>query len=1223
MPRATSSTTASSFGQALRAEMVSPEDPKPYLDAIDRAVHEPQDPASLAVTIASLEALVSRAPGTPGQILTPIAWRSRDGFQLVAVRLREAWDALDGSDAELAPHMRMQIAKALHEMALFTGETKGAEVWGLRRACVTSATVVGPLDIAPLTALDEPAAVKGHDPLATSYPGTSTLSPASIVPITADACMLDAGETSRFSGLREIVVDVENPHAQRLSIALSSTAAAAVEVGGVRVLQRRYEAGGNETTTLGLVHVTEGRARVVIRLADKGDANDIELRVAGEDGLPLAAHAPHSGEAAPAVATNPAAIRMASWQLATDDDLITASAASLALGEARQAERSIEKSLLDKHDGRDPALLLLWVRAMAMADDMADSKRVERTRAAVVEILKAMPNAWEAKLAQAELTQRRKGSGEGTFETLAELGIATPDSDMSGLSAMELAYVIRLGQQSNMADLSERAYRAIAKRVPDSPLAAQLDVWVHPRTGRDWVKIACEGGLSKDDLGCSTARNAVGQRKEALAELTRLRKLRNAPGAFLSAELLYRAQMGDLPGALATYDAMMPGERSLVTLLPLLAKLPDRDAAKKKALAEATSVRDGTYALAKLGPAFDEPSLDAKKFEDEGRAIVERDRKSPGLPGAATAVLRHIEHYGIDETGLVHVIVYDLRRVSGTTDVDRGTYVEVPMIEGRGMTLPLRKRVHKKDGRVLEPDQAQSAMQGGSDLSQLEAGDYVEQFLEGYYLPTETGALSIDTPDLLPERTSLGHAEVVIRIPESLAVSWWAHPMLGAGKTEKKGAYRIVTYALDNQAPRRIEDGLPWLERGVRVSFGTHTWQEVGRSVGESIRGMEDSDPFMARFARDAAKSAGAPEKDEASLVQTVVAYVGRIIKVSGGGGELGDSGSYYGGGAQGETARGMIEEGIGSRTWVTYRTLRELGIDAEVVIAETEPFSTVPNFPPHPGRFRKPLVIAHLAKGDEWIDADVEGSPLPPGRVSTELRGRSAITGDGTIVPVPVQDSDPVDEVAMNLALDASGTAKGKVTLSLRGAQAQSLSESFFYVVGDDRREMLRGVVQSWIPWASVDSVVVTSKDGAWEVTLEAEVTIPGFGSLEGKDGKTWVLPGYAPTRGGTLAARFASRTKRESALTIDEPFQYRIKRVIKLPDGATISKLPSEVEKSGPTMKAHRKVSADSSGVITDEISLTLPTGTVGTGDYRGFLDQVKAVDAGFLSSIRVKVK
>jgi hypothetical protein len=1222
-PVTSASSTASSFGVAMRAEMSAPEDPRPYLDALDGAVAHPKDPAALAVVLASLEALVSRAPGAPGTIVTPVAWRSRDGFQLVAVRLRAAWDALEGSDAELAPHMRAQIAKALHSMALFTGEAKGAEVWGARRGCLNVATVVGPLDTAPLTALEEPTAVKALEPLAGSYPGPSRLAPAVVTPIAANACKLDAASTSRSAGLRELVFDVENPRAQKLSIALSSTSAAKVEVAGVRVLERRYEAGGSETTTLALVNVSEGTARIVIRLADKGDANDVELTVVDDDGLPLSVRAPRPGDSAKAKVTQPVPVSLASGPVATDADLAAVAAASLALGEARSAERLLEKSLLEKHDGRDPIVQLLFVRAMEMAGDMADQKRTERTRSAIEEIRKALPEAWEAKLGAAELVQRRKGMGEGTFEALAELGIATPDDDMSKLGSMELAYVVRLGQQSNMVDMAERAYQALAKKTPGSPLLAQLDVWVHPRTGRDWVKVACEGGLGREDVTCANALGGVGQRREALAELARLRKLRGAPLGFLSTELGFRIQLGDDKGALATYGAMQVGERSLVQLLPVLARMPDRTAARAMLEREAPVTRDGTYALSKAGAAFNEPSPDAKRFEDQGRALVEADRKAPSMPGAATAVLKHVEHYGIDESGLVHVLVYDLRRVSGTTDVERGIFVESPMIEGRGVTLPLRRRVHKKDGRVLEPDQAQSAMQGGSDLSQLEQGDYVEHVLEGYYLPTESGALTIDTPDLLPERTSVANAEVVVRMPEWLDVSWWSHPILGAGKTEKRGGYKFVSYALSNQAPRRIEDGLPWLERGVRLSFGTHTWHEVGRAVGESIRGMEDSDPFMSRFAAEAAKSAGgeAP-KDQTTLLTTVVSHVGRVIKISGGGGELGDFGSYYGGGAQGQTARAMIEEGTGSRAWVTYRTLRELGVDAEIVVAETEPFSTAPSFPPHPGRFRKPLVVAHLAQGDAWVDADVEGPPLPPGRVSPELRGRSAILGDGTIVPVPVQESDPVDEVVANLEIDDHGTAKGKVTLVLRGQQAQSLSESFFYVVGDDRKEMLRGVVQGWVPWASVDDVTLTSREGAWEVALSADVTIPGFGSLEGKDGKSWVLPGYGPTRGGTLAARFASRAARQSAMTIDEPFQYRVKRVIKLPAGASIVKLPGELDKKSAALSAHRKVSVEGL-TVTDEIALTLPTGTVGADAYRAFLDQVQAIDAGFMAGIRVKVK
>src|SRR5262249_47734094 len=146
------------------------------------------------------------------------------------------------------------------------------------------------------------------------------------------------------------------------------------------------------------------------------------------------------------------------------------------------------------------------------------------------------------------------------------------------------------------------------------------------------------------------------------------------------------------------------------------------------------------------------------------------DRRAAFLPGAATAVLRHIERYDIAPSGLVHYFAHDLRRVSGTTDVASGAVSYGPLIEGRSTTRLLRRRIHKRDGRTLNPDAAANAQQQ-SDLSQLEQGDYVEQIIEGWALPGDTGQLVIDTPDLLPERTSVREAAIEIRKPEALTLA--------------------------------------------------------------------------------------------------------------------------------------------------------------------------------------------------------------------------------------------------------------------------------------------------------------------------------------------------------------------------------------------------------------------------------------------------------------------
>ncbi len=123
-------------------------------------------------------------------------------------------------------------------------------------------------------------------------------------------------------------------------------------------------------------------------------------------------------------------------------------------------------------------------------------------------------------------------------------------------------------------------------------------------------------------------------------------------------------------------------------------------------------------------------------------------------------------------------------------------------------------------------------------------------------------------------------------------------------------------------------------------------------------------------------------------------------------------------------------------------------------------------------------------------------------------------------------------DEVDLRLTLDEKGDAKGTFTVLLHGRTAQTLAEAFETVVGSDRREMLRGVVLGWVPWADVDDVNVSSLEGSWEVALRAQIAVHGYGRPEGKGGKTWVLAGLEPVHivfpratVGTLGATYASR--------------------------------------------------------------------------------------------------
>jgi hypothetical protein len=1246
------------FARALEQEALASPAVSAYLDAIDAAVRAPEAPGALDAVVASLDALVDRRlDALEGLPEHAAAFRGRAALPEVTARLAAAWSALGAIPPAAGPSAARRadaravmagfVAAALHEIAVYAGDAKAAASWGARRGCASEASVVGPLDWLGLRALDAPSPIDPVAPLAASYRGVAPFgASAAPAPVHADACQLDINATSFLQGVRAVVVDLDVPRPQAIRLALTTSSAAVVDVGGLTALRRGFEAGGKPVTRLAAVDVPAGRVRVVARVAERNDGNLVELDAWGEDGQPLAAHAPKPGEAATARATAARPIvvgELGADGRGPDDDVALAAAALLGLGESRVAEHLLEPAGGAAPARRAPALDLLYARALEDAEDLPQAKMAERERAAAERLLASWPSSWEARMVHAHLTERRRGAGDGLAEALKEVGVTSGPSGglklpASPLDPMLLSFVAMTARP--MPDLSEAAYAALEHVAGGSVLLASVDARVHRRSGPDLVKAACEGGTNRGEPACLGALTERGDFRGALAEIARLRAVRGAPDAFQEQEITARVQLGDVAGAVAVYDAMAPGERRMIEALGFAAQKGRADLAAPRLARDIATARDVPFAIAPLERALGREVDPARALEEAGKKLVAEDLAKAFLPGAGTAVLKHLERYAIEPSGLVRFTLYDLRRVSGTTDVAGGATAFGPVIDGRSMPRTLRRRIHKKDGRVLEPDAAAYANQFGADLSQLEQGDYVEQISEGAALPGDTGQLVLDTPDLLPERTSVREAEIEIRRPAKIPFGVWAHPLLGMPVEARVGDALTTTWKLRDAAPRRIEDGVPKMDRLVSVSLSTQTWDGVARAMDENLRTFDDRDPWVGRFAREAA---GADTTPSRALVERVVAAVGKRVKMAQGG-DLSDGSALFGGGPQTTTARTILEQGIGTRSWVVYRALRELGVSAEVAVAETEPYSASPDYPAHAGRFQHPLVIAHLGHarvppagappgeaahdGDLWIDADVEGPPLPPGRISPELRGRSALLTSGKIVTVDGAAGEAGDEVDVRLKLDAKGDAHGVFTILLHGRAAQSLAEAFETVVGNDRLHLLQGVVLGWLPWADVEDVSLSSSEGSWEVALRAKIGIHGYARPEGKGGKTWTLPGLEPVhvvipRGmvATLGQTYASRGARQSALAIEHALQYHLHRRIELPAGATLTRPPPGVAVKHARIEATRKGSL-SGNVMEEDFALSLPTGTVTADGYQGFVEEVHAIDDGFMAGARVRV-
>lgn len=1226
---------AEAFAAAFDAEALDATAAAKYLDALDRSIENPNDPESVATVIAAVDALVFRQVdmvGLPGE--QAIVYRSRELLPVVVDRLRAAWQHAGDKLDELAapgslPFSRRIIATALDEIALYVGQDQAAMIWAERRGCAREATVVAPLDWAALKGLEDPSPIAAVGAFATTYPGPapffSTLTP---YVVRGDHCELDINATNGLPGVRAVVVDVENPREQRLFVSLSSTSAAVVELAGTQLLRRGFEAGDSNVTRMASALVPAGRARIVVRVGQQSDGESIELDVLNEDGLPLPLRAPKPGDVATVRAAS--AVDVLSIKPTTNKEqaLLLASSALLALGEGRLAEHMLEQNVAAVD--ASPRLSLMSARSVSQAEDLPDTKQIEHIRADTEHVLAAWPKAWEARVTQASLTERRR-SGEGLSDALVQLGVSPkglgqkekPASDKPALDPMTLVYIATAARRGDMTDIAEDAYRQLELLMPGSPLLARVDMYLHQRVGAELVKASCSGGTSRAELGCMYAHQQTGNTAAALSELGRVRRLRSSPEAFRDLETTLQVQAGDLDKAIAAYDATPPGRRRMLEALGFAAGKNRPDLVRPRLERDQRVARDTPYAVPILRRILALEVDPARALEQEGQRLVQEDRAANVMPGAGTAVLRHRERYSLEPSGALRYLVYDLRRVSGTTDVAEGAVSYGPAIEANAAQRILRRRIHKRDGRIVEPDQVAHAAQSHSDLSELEKGDYVEQILEGFVIPDLGGQIVVDGPDLMPARTGVREAEIELRRPASLPLGLWSHPLLGKPQKRVEGGEEISVWRIENREPRRIEDGAPRLEQSVTISFGTQTWANLARLLDDHARALEDKDPYVTRFSREAAGDLKTPSR---ALVERVVSAVGKRVKVPGGG-EFSDVAAVYGAGPQRTTARTVLELGAGSRSLVVWRALRELGVDARLAIAETEPFSASPDFPPHVGRFRYPLVVARLPEGEIWIDADVDGPPLPPGRVSPELRGRSAMLSDGRLVPVQGEATDAGDQIDIKLVLDQAGVARGTFAIALHGREAQSLADAFDTVVGSDRRDLLRDIVLTWVPWADVEDVELTSSEGSWEISVRAKIAIFGYSQPETKDGKTWLLPGLDPvhlSRGyqSTLASLYTSRAGRESALSIERSLQYKVHRRIELPQGAVIVRAaPAKLDVAFAGLSASRNVTL--TGNVIDEVfSLDLPTGTVSTGDYDAFAARIRAVDDGFLAGTHVRV-
>ncbi len=1205
---------AAAFTRAAELEQRDPAAAVEALGDIVEVAAAGPAPGAEAALLAALEALVMGSGDAldlagRGQGL---AFRVPGALASLPQRLERA-HARAGSLSAFAP---AAVARAGLELALFDGDEAAAARWRARTGCVNEATIVGPVTWPALVGIDKPSGLEKPGaalPARLAGVGPASFS-AEVAPILVRGCEVELMAGSPRDGVRLVAADVELARAEAIAVEIEGSNPAVLVIGGQIAARRDAERGATSSRTQATALAGPGRVRIVARVAVNGTGQRLRLAILRGDGSPLPARAPRPGQSAAGIARD-AKPHFAAATAAPGSAL--RAAAELALGDGRGAARTLEAGgELPPHA---PLAALLYARALTSSNHLPESRTLEVLPLAYARVRAGWPDAWEAIVGEASLGIRLRGVIEGRFEALAAVAAA---HERRKLAPAAVAWQAVTAARADLRDRAETALAELATLVPGTPLYAQVERQVRQRVGAEREAIACRGaGLDRSGLDCQFARVARGDFGGGLAELTRLRQLYGSPDAFLRTEIDLRLSRGETDGVLAIYDRSAPADRSLGQLAALVDKQPEKVRARMER--DAATAWDAPGVLPVLRSLLDKD--DVARLAAGTEAIIAADRKASSATGAATLVLKHNETYRLDRQGGIDYTLYDVRRVSGTTDVDRGARMGPEMADGAAERQIVRRRIFKADGRVLDPDPI-SAGQQNAELSQLEPGDYLEEIVRGIVRPQEWGQLLVYTPDLLPRRTSVAEATIELIKPAGRELAVWAHPRFGAAKVARKGDDEIATYTLPASSPRRLEEDVPWPEAAVRVTFSTRRWEHLGQRLREAHAAFADSDPTVSRWARALGKAVEGKAIDDQAIIEAVVGAVGRVVKRA-------DAGFVSGlfrspRGPQRSNARHVLELGEGSRVLLAQRAFTELGLPAEVVLAESNPYPEDERHPAVYARFDKALLVVKTRQGRQvWLDLDVAGPPLPPDRVNPDLRGRQVLWPDGRITAIGGIDSRPT-EVALALTLDKEGTARGTITVALRESTAERLAEELERTVGLPREQRLRAVVLGWLPAATVNTVALTSPKGSAEISLTAEVEVPGYAQAEGGG---WVLPGLEPYHQSfpvsvatTLAERLARQHSRDDALVISTPQRYELRRRIVLPAPARLGGRAPALEESSAGLVATRSFAlADGGQAVEERFALSLPTGIVAKNEYGKLVDAVTRIDSGFSAAARVAVR
>jgi tetratricopeptide (TPR) repeat protein len=399
-----------------------------------------------------------------------------------------------------------------------------------------------------------------------------------------------------------------------------------------------------------------------------------------------------------------------------------------------------------------------------------------------------------------------------------------------------------------------------------------------------------------------------------------------------------------------------------------------------------------------------------------------------------------------------------------------------------GEAIPLQLRTIKSDGRIIDVDRHP----GKDDLSfsALAPGDAVEKEWVTLDSPATPWGGYVRRFFFQGAAPSL-RTELVIVVPHGTPV--WSQGYHGAPKPRQltedgNDVYlwtRIDAAAVDPE-PNSVshEEYLPFVVVAVGIDEAT-----AQRANGIAFENIAPTTWDVRQKALELVRGT----TEDKQRVEAIYDFVQHEI-----------------GHGRGRDPAMVLATRRGDRTGLFLAMLRAAGVKADAVLARPGAAPKVEPTYPNPARFAVELVRIQLGKNKTvWARFDSEHPWI--GKATPDLRGGDYILPErfDQLQPIAFKD-DEVDtwtlSSAVELAVDAQGTASGTLSLTLPGAYGSDLREFLKSARKDDIERILQGWVAEVLPGAKLERYDSEgAKNGLAPLKLITSIVVPHFMVAEG----------------------------------------------------------------------------------------------------------------------------